>query len=65
MNIAFQGAYLTTAYHALILIVAKGAFVADTDECCGSHVAIADGAFAVAFVAKAADGYTGLLAAHD
>lgn len=57
-------AYLSTAYHALILVIAKGAFVADTDEGCRAHVAVADGAFAVAFVAETTDGDAGLLAAH-
>ena len=57
-------AYLPTANHALILVIAKGAFVADADEGRGAHVAIADGAFAVAFVAETTDGDAGLLAAH-
>lgn len=58
------GDTLSTAYHALILVIAKGAFVADTDEGCRAHVAVADGAFAVAFVAETTDGDAGLLAAH-
>ena len=57
-------AYLATAYHTFILVVAKGAFVTDADESCGAHVAVADGAFAVAFVAETADCYARLLAAH-
>ena len=56
---------LPPAHHALILVVAKGAFVADPDESCWADVAVADGAFAVAFVAEAADCYAWLLAAHD
>jgi hypothetical protein len=56
--------YLATADHALVLVVAKRAFVADAHESCGTHVAVADWAFAVTFVAKAADGDSGLLAAH-
>ena len=56
--------HLPAAHDALVLIIAKGAFVADADEGRGAHVAVADGAFAVAFVAEAADGDAGLLAAH-
>ena len=56
--------HLATAHDALVLVVAKGAFVADADEGGRAHVAVADGAFAVAFVAEAADGDAGLLAAH-
>lgn len=57
-------AYLAAAHDAFVLVVAKGALVADADESCGAHVAVADGAFAVAFIAEAADGDAGLLAAH-
>ena len=53
------------AHDALVLVVAEGAFVADSDEGCGADVAVADGAFAVTFVAEAADCYAWLLAAHD
>ena len=56
---------LTTADDAFVLVVAKGALVADAHEGCGADVGVADGAFAVAFVAEAADGDAGLLAAHD
>jgi len=56
---------LTTANHAFILIVPEAALVADADEGRGADVGVADGAFAVAFVAEAADGDAGLLAAHD
>jgi hypothetical protein len=56
---------LATTNDAFVLVVAKGALVADADECCGAHVAVAHRAFAVAFVAEAADGYAGLLAAHN
>lgn len=55
---------LSTAYNTLILVITKGAFITDTDECCRAHVAIADGAFTVAFVAETTDGDAGLLAAH-
>lgn len=54
-----------TAHHALVLVVAKGAFVANSDESCWADVAVADGAFAVTFVAEAADCDAWLLAAHD
>lgn len=56
---------LATTDDALILIVAEGALVADADESCRAYVGIAHGAFAVAFVAQAADGDAGLFAAHD
>lgn len=56
---------LTTAHDALVLVVAEGALVADAHEGGGTHVGIAHGAFTVAFVAQAADGDAGLLAAHD
>ena len=49
---------------AFVLIVAKGAFVADSHERGRAHVAVADGALAVAFVAQTAQGYAGLFAAH-
>ena len=55
----------TTADNALVLVVAEGAFVTDARECCRSHVGVADGTFAVAFIAEAADGDAGGLAAHD
>lgn len=56
---------LATAHNALILVVSEGAFVADADEGGWAHVGIADGAFAIAFVAETADGDAGLFAAHD
>ena len=56
---------LATAYNALVLVVPKGAFVADAGESRGAHVRVANGAFAVTFVAETADGDAGLLAAHD
>jgi hypothetical protein len=55
---------LATAYDTLVLVVAKGAFVADAGKSCRAHVGIANGTFAVTFVAEAADGDAGLLAAH-
>ena len=59
------GDALATADDALVLVVAEGALVADADQGGGADVGVADGAFAVALVAEAADGYAGLLAAHD
>lgn len=58
------GDTFSTAHDAFVLVVAEGAFIADADEGGWSYVAIADGAFTVAFVAKTADGYARLLAAH-
>ncbi|WEW61170.1 Twinfilin-1 [Emydomyces testavorans] len=56
---------LASADNAFVLVVSKGAFVADTNEGGGADVGVADGAFAVAFVAEPADGDAGLFAAHD
>lgn len=56
---------LATTHDALILVITKGTLVANADEGGGTHVGVADGAFAVAFVAKSADGNAGLFAAHD
>lgn len=56
---------LPTADGTLVLVVAEGALIADTDEGGWAHVGVTDGAFAVAFVTQAADGDSGLLAAHD
>jgi hypothetical protein len=53
-----------TAHDALVLVVAEAALVADAREGRGAHVRVAHGAFAVAFVAQAADGDAGLLPAH-
>ena len=59
-----EEAYLSATDNTFILVVAKGAFVTDTDKCCGTHVAIADGAFAVTFVAETTDCYAWLLTTH-
>lgn len=56
---------LATADDAFVLVVAEGALVADSHQRGWAHVGVADGAFAVAFVAETADGDAGLLAAHD
>ena len=63
-NIRAGGTYLATADNTLVLIVTKGALVAYPHQRCRSHVAVADGAFAVAFVAETTDGDARLLAAH-
>jgi hypothetical protein len=55
---------LAAAHDALVLVVAKGALVADAHESGRSHVGVADGAFAVTFVAEPADADARLLAAH-
>lgn len=57
--------YLAATNHTLILIISKAALVADANESGGPHVRVADGAFAVAFIAETPDGDAGLLAAHD
>ena len=46
---------LTAADDALVLVVAEGAFIADAGEGGRAHVGVAHRAFAVAFVAEAAD----------
>jgi hypothetical protein len=56
---------LAAADDALVLVISIGTFVANAQERCRSHVRVADGAFAIAFVTQAADGDAGLLAAHD
>lgn len=55
---------LSTANDAFVLVVAEGALVADADEGGGADIGVADGTFAVAFVAEAADGDAGCFAAH-
>ena len=54
-----------TAHDTLVLIIAEGALVADAREGGGSHVGVADGTFAVTFVAQAADFDARHFAAHD
>lgn len=58
------GDSLAAAYDAFVLVVAKGTLIADAREGRGAHVRVADGTFAVAFVAETADGDASLLAAH-
>lgn len=55
----------TAAHNAFVLVVAERALVADAYEGCGAHVRVADGAFAVAFVAEAPDGDATGLATHN
>jgi hypothetical protein len=52
---------LATAHDAFVLVVTERALVADAHEGGGPHIRVADGAFAVAFVAEAADGDAGRL----
>lgn len=56
--------YLATADKTLVLVVAKGAFIADADEGCGADVTVAYGALAVALVAETTDGDASRLPAH-
>jgi len=56
---------LTATDHTLVLVVAKGAFITDADESCGTNVRVTHGAFAVTLVAKSTDGDARLLAAHN
>jgi len=53
------------ADYTLVLVVAEGALVADADEGCRPHIGIADGTFAITFVAETTDCYARLLAAHN
>ena len=55
---------LAAAHDAFVLVVAEAALVADAHERGGAHVRVAHGAFAVAFVAEAAQGDAGGFAAH-
>jgi len=52
------------AHDAFVLVVAETALVANAYHCCGPDVGVAYRAFAVAFVAEAADCYAGGFAAH-
>jgi len=52
------------AHDAFVLVVAEAAFVADAHHGRGTDVAVAYGAFAVAFVAETAQGDAGRLATH-
>jgi len=58
------GNSFAAAHDAFVLVVAERAFVADAGEGCGAHVGVADGTFAVAFVAETAEGDAGGFAAH-
>lgn len=57
--------HLAAAHDTLVLVVSEGAFIADADESGRADVAVADGALAVALVAKTTDGDSGLLPAHN
>ena len=56
--------YLATTDKAFVLVVAKGALVADADEGCRADVTVAYGTLAVALIAKTTDGDASCLAAH-
>jgi hypothetical protein len=58
------GDAFATADDALVLVVAEGTLVADAHERRRPHVAVAHGAFAVAFVAESSDADAGCFAAH-
>lgn len=55
---------LSSTYDAFILVIPEGTFVADAHERRGAYVRVADGAFAVAFVAQTAEAYACGFAAH-
>ena len=56
---------LATAYNALVLIVSKGALVADSGKRGWTDIAVANWTLPVTFVAEASDGNACLLAAHN
>ena len=49
-GIFLERAYLATAHDTLILVVAKGAFVANSHKSRGTHVAVTHGTLAIAFI---------------
>jgi hypothetical protein len=55
---------LPTTDDAFILVIAEGALVADPREGSGPDIGVANGAFAIAFVAEAADADAWEFAAH-
>lgn len=57
--------YLATAHNTLILIIAERALVTYSNQRSWSNIAVADWAFAIAFVTETADGDTRLLSAHN
>jgi hypothetical protein len=57
--------YLSTTNNALVLVIAKTAFVADSYQGCWPDVGIANWAFTVAFIAETSNRNTGLFAAHN
>nr|POF05924.1 hypothetical protein CFP56_53311 [Quercus suber] len=59
------GDAVAAADHAFVLIVAETAFVADAYLRRRAHIRIADGAFAVAFVAESSERDARGFAAHD
>lgn len=59
------GYSFSSADNTFVLVVAEGTFVADANEGCGTDVGIADGTFAVTFVAETAERDARGLAAHS
>jgi hypothetical protein len=53
------------ADNAFVLVVSKGALIADANESGRAHVRVADRTFAVTFVAEPSERDSCLLAAHD
>lgn len=60
----FEKTYLSSTDNAFILIVSKTTLIAYPDQCRGAHVWVANGAFAIAFIAQTTDCYPRLFAAH-
>lgn len=56
---------LAAAHYTLILVISEAAFVANSHQGCGPDVGVANGTFAIAFIAEPADGNTRLLPAHN
>ena len=56
--------YLTAANNTLVLVISKAALVANANKGGRTNVGVADGTFAIAFIAQSTDSNTRLLAAH-
>lgn len=57
--------HLATAYDTFVLIVSKGAFVADSGKSCRAYVAVANRALSITLVAQTSNGDARLLPAHN
>ena len=64
-RVRMAGTHLAAAHDTLVLVVAKGALVTYPHKGGRSYVAVTDRTFAIAFVAKTADGDAWLFPAHD